>query len=69
MKTENKIYVAIGVLAALGGGLYATRQTKQKEISAHSATAATADFPSIAPSKEDVDRRPTFQPNSLVSAE
>jgi len=55
MKTEYKIYVAIGVLAALGGGLYATRQTKQKEMSAHSATAATADFPALAPSKEDVE--------------
>ncbi|MDI1475522.1 DUF4340 domain-containing protein [Polyangium sp. y55x31] len=55
MKTEHKIYVAIGVLAALGGGLYATRQTKQKEISAHSATAATADFPALAPSKDDVE--------------
>jgi hypothetical protein len=55
MKTEHKIYAAIGVLVALGGGLYATRQNKQKEISAHSATAATADLPSIAVSKEDVE--------------
>ena len=55
MKTEHKIYVAIGVLAALGGGLYTTRQKSQKELSAHSATAATADFPAIAPSKEDVE--------------
>jgi len=55
MKTEHKIYVAIGVLVALGGGLYATRQTKQKEMQAHSATAATADLPSIAPSKDDVE--------------
>jgi hypothetical protein len=55
MKTEHKIYASIGVLAALGGVLYTTTQTKKKEISAHSATAATADFPAVAPSKEDIE--------------
>jgi len=55
MKTEQKIYVAIGLLVALGGGYYVTRQNKQKEISAHSATAATADLPAIGVSKDDVE--------------
>lgn len=55
MKTDIKIYVALGVLAALGGGLYVTKQNQKKELSAHSATAATADLPSIAVAKEDVE--------------
>ena len=55
MKTEHKIYVAIAILLALGGGWYATTQKKQKDIAAHSAPAAMADLPTIAVSKDDVE--------------
>jgi hypothetical protein len=55
MKTEHKIYAAVGVLVALGGGLYATRQSKQKEISAHSTMSATADLPTLAVGKDDIE--------------
>src|SRR5689334_18311356 len=55
MKTEYRIYAAIGILVALGGGLYATREKQKKDVSAHSATAATADLPTLGVSKEDVE--------------
>lgn len=55
MKTEHKIYAAIAILLALGGGWYATNQKKQQEIAAHSAPAATADLPTIAVAKDDVE--------------
>jgi hypothetical protein len=55
MKTEHKIYAALGVLVVLGGGLYATQQKEKKEESAHSAVAATADLPSFKVGKDDVE--------------
>jgi len=55
MKTEYKIYAAILLLAVLGGGVWMTREKNKKEISAHSATAATADLPTLAVSKDDVE--------------
>jgi hypothetical protein len=55
MKTEHKIYVAIAILLALGGGWYASNQKKQKDIAAHSAPSATTDLPTIAVSKDDVE--------------
>jgi len=56
MKTEQKIYAALAVLALAGGGLYWTQQNKAKQATAHSATAATADLPSVAISKDDVEK-------------
>lgn len=55
MKTEHRIYVAIAILLALGGGWYATNQKKQKDIAAHSAPSSTTDLPTIAVSKDDVE--------------
>ncbi len=55
MKTEHKIYVAIAILLALGGGWYATNQKKQKDVAAHSAPSSTTDLPTIAVSKDDVE--------------
>jgi hypothetical protein len=55
MKTEHRIYVAIAIILALGGGWYATNQKKQKDIAAHAAPAAMADLPTIAVAKDDVE--------------
>jgi hypothetical protein len=56
MKTETRIYIALLVLAALGLGLYFAKKDKAAQQSQHSATAASADLPSIAVSKEDDDK-------------
>ncbi|APR86447.1 Hypothetical protein A7982_11796 [Minicystis rosea] len=56
MKTEHKIYAGLGILAALGGGLWMTTQDKKKQIEKHSVTAASADLPAIALPKDDGDK-------------
>ncbi len=56
MKTEHKIYIALVVLALLGVGVYLTQKKQKQELSAHSATAATADLPKIGVSKDDVEK-------------
>ena len=56
MNTEHKIYASLAVLAALGGGLWLTQKSKDKEMSAHSAVAASADLPPIAVPKDDTDK-------------
>jgi hypothetical protein len=56
MKTEHKIYAALAILALLGLGLYMTRQQKQKHLTEHSATAATADLPQVGVAKDDVEK-------------
>ncbi|AUX41452.1 hypothetical protein SOCE26_028640 [Sorangium cellulosum] len=56
MKTEHRIYIALAVLALLGLGVYITQKKKSEELSAHSATAATADLPSVGVPKDDVEK-------------
>lgn len=56
MKTEYKIYAALAILVVLGLGLYLTTQQKKKHLTEHSATAATADLPTIGVSKDDVEK-------------
>jgi len=56
MKTEHKIYAALALLALLGLGLYLSLQKQKKTLTEHSATAATADMPAIAVSKDDVEK-------------
>ncbi len=56
MKTESKIYLALLVLALMGLGLYFAQKNKATQMSQHSATAATADLPNIAVSKDDVEK-------------
>ncbi|HVY45727.1 MAG TPA: DUF4340 domain-containing protein [Minicystis sp.] len=56
MKTEHKIYAALAVLLLCGLGLYFTRQSKAKQLEQHSATAASADLPSMAVPKDDIDK-------------
>jgi hypothetical protein len=56
MNTEQKIYASLAVLVALGAGLWFTQKSKEKEWSAHSAVAASADLPAIAIPKDDTDK-------------
>jgi hypothetical protein len=56
MKTEHKIYVALALLAVLGGLLFFTKENQKKEAAQHSATAASADLPPIAIAKDDTDK-------------
>jgi hypothetical protein len=56
MKTEYRIYAALAVLALLGGVLWLTTQNKKKEVESRSATAASADYPSIGVPKDDTDK-------------
>lgn len=56
MKTEHKIFVALGLLVVLAIGLYVTKRDHSKEESEHTATAASADFPAISLPKDDSDK-------------
>src|SRR5215470_16777185 len=56
MKLEHKIYAALAILLLLAAGLYATRKSNAKSLSEHAATAASADYPSIALPKDDSDK-------------
>lgn len=56
MKTETRIYIALFLLALMAGGLYLTRKDKAQQQAQHSATAASADLPSISVGKDDVEK-------------
>src|SRR5689334_19628341 len=56
MKTEQRIYAALAVLAIAGGGLYLTTQSKKEQAAKHSAGAASADLPSVSVPKDDGDK-------------
>jgi hypothetical protein len=56
MKTETRIYIALVVLALMGGGLWLARKDKAAEQSQHSLTAASADLPSLSVPKDDVEK-------------
>lgn len=56
MKTEHRIYIALAILALLGIGLYMTQKKQKESLAEHSATAASADLPTIGVPKDDVDK-------------
>ena len=56
MKTEHRIYAALGILAVLAGGLYVTTQDKKKQLAEHTVTAASADLPALGVAKDDTDK-------------
>jgi hypothetical protein len=56
MKTEQKIYVALGVLAIAGGGLYLSKKSTKEQALTHSQTSSSADLPTIAVPKDDVEK-------------
>ena len=56
MKTEYRIYVALAILALLGGGLFLARKQQKDEVAAHSVSAASADMPKIGVPKDDIEK-------------
>lgn len=56
MKTEYRIYVALAILALLGGGLYLSQKKQKDEAAAHSVSAASADLPKIGVPKDDIEK-------------
>lgn len=56
MQTEKKIYIALAVLAALGGGLYLQAQSSKKHMAAHEGAAVVADLPKIKMSDDDIKK-------------
>jgi hypothetical protein len=56
MKTDLKIYAALGVLVLSGGGLYLAKQNTKAQATLHSATAASADLPTISVPKDDTEK-------------
>lgn len=56
MKTEQRIYIALAILALLGVGLYFSQKKQKDELAQHSATAASADLPKIGVPKDDVEK-------------
>ena len=64
MDQQKKLYVAVGVLAVLGGLLVIQRQSEQKEVAQHSI--AAADLPKIALTEEttkSIDRVVLVKPS------
>jgi hypothetical protein len=59
MKQEHKIYAALGVLVVLGGLVYVTRSSANKEAEEHTVTAA-GDLPVVKPSAEDAEKITKF---------
>lgn len=55
MKTEQKLTVSGLVVLALAGGYFATRQSKEKDAQAHSAS-ATKELPKLGVAKEKADK-------------
>ena len=56
MKTDLKIYAALGVLLLAVGGLYLAKQNTKAQATSHSATSASADFPAISVPKDDAEK-------------
>ena len=56
MKTDLKIYAALGVLLLASGGLYLAKQNNKAQATSHAASSASADFPSISVPKDDADK-------------
>jgi hypothetical protein len=56
MKTEQKIYAAVAVLAIMGLLLYFTSKSKAEQHSQHSAVAASADLPTVGVPKDDIEK-------------
>ncbi len=56
MKTQQRIYAALILLAMLGAAFYFARKTEHEDLTQHSATAASADLPTMAVPKDDVEK-------------
>ena len=56
MGTDKKLYVAVGVLAVLGGALLLQKKQAKQVTAAHSAEARSAELPDIKIKQEDADK-------------
>ncbi|MFO0661613.1 MAG: DUF4340 domain-containing protein [Polyangiaceae bacterium] len=56
MQTDHKIYVALAVLIALGGAVYATQQKKQEDEQRITAGVSSANLPDLKLPGEDADK-------------
>lgn len=56
MNTEKKIYVALGVLVVMGGGLYLQQRHESQDAAQHSAAATAANLPEIKLAADDADK-------------
>jgi hypothetical protein len=56
MKTEQKIYIASGVLVVLLGGVWFAQRSAKEDAMAHSLTAASASLPDIKLPADDADK-------------
>jgi len=60
MKTEHKVYAAVAILIVFAAAFWLSREREKKEDLAHAPTASSADMPSIALPKDDVDKITKF---------
>jgi hypothetical protein len=56
LTTEHRIYVALGLLAALGGGVYLTQKDQKAEETKHVVGAASVNLPEMRLPADDVDK-------------
>lgn len=54
--SDKKLYIALGVLAALGGALYFQQQQKEKAVAEHSYEAINQDLPKLEFAEENVGK-------------
>ena len=54
MDSSKKLYLALAILVALGGGLYLQKQEQKEELAAHSLEAQSADLPKIEVTEEQI---------------
>ncbi|HWA77697.1 MAG TPA: DUF4340 domain-containing protein [Polyangiaceae bacterium] len=54
--TDTKLYVALGVLVALGGALYVTNKKQREEAQSYSLNARASDLPKLEISDDDVSK-------------
>ncbi len=56
LTTQQRIYIGLGVLAALGAGVYVTQSNDKKEQARLTASGDKADLPEIKVAADDVDK-------------
>ena len=56
MKTENKLYVAVGVLVVLGGSYFFLNKKEKAEAAQYSLSSRAAELPKLAVSEEDTKK-------------
>ena len=56
LSTEHKLYIAIGVLAALGGALYYQNKRQKEEAASYSLEGRVAELPKIKLSEEETKK-------------